>query len=401
MSAFQGVLSLFQGDALLSAGAVAATCTLAAHLGGVALCKKAPAPSAATAAAAAPPATATARRRRRLPWPWHGYRVELHFLLSGGSRHLVLQTLSLVSVSREEDAAAVAARPPCLPARLPTSRPSLPTPNASLQTLWLCAMAIVAPVLAARWRRAPASPHAELLHAASAIAAFCSLLFQLKALLVFEPGPPPALLGRAFRSGTHSLCWDVSRLPSRTARAYIAAAIGLLWVGLGGALLFATELLSEPTSLTVYYALAAACVTTGAFTTHGLAGFLHFSAGSGGGGSGADVSVHGGAGWRFWQPFRGGTAFVLAQVGRCWGGRVVGRGRAGCMRSLETASRHCRPPQARLLLSPPFTLPAGAGLGALLVCHSGPGLPFEPGGCRGGLLRALLGGRRRRRHALL
>ncbi len=84
-------------------------------------------------------------------------------------------------------------------------------------------------------------------------------------------------------------------------------------MGLGGALLLATEFLTDTISLSVYYALAAACVTVGAFTTHGLAGFLRHSDGSS---SGKDGKGGGGAsgGWRFWQPFRGGTAFVLAQV---------------------------------------------------------------------------------------
>lgn len=69
-------LQAVTGDALLSAAAVASACTLLAHLGGVALCQRGGSP-----------------RRVRLPGP----RVELHFLLSGGARHLVLQTLSWVS----------------------------------------------------------------------------------------------------------------------------------------------------------------------------------------------------------------------------------------------------------------------------------------------------------------
>lgn len=147
----------------------------------------------------------------------------------------------------------------------------------------------------------------------------CPTPMQLKALLVFEPSEPPPLLGRAFRAGSASLGWDVSRLPSRTARAYIVSAIGLLWVGLGGALLLATELLSDATSLSVYYALAAACVTIGAFTTHGLAGFLRFSQGSSTSkGDGDAGGASAASGWRFWQPFRGGTAFVLAQVRIHW-----------------------------------------------------------------------------------
>lgn len=109
----------------------------------------------------------------------------------------------------------------------------------------------------------------------------------------------------------------MSRLPSRTARSYIVAGLGLLWVGLGGALLLATEFLSDPISLAAYYALAAVCVTTGAFTTHGLAGFLrhaHRDAGAKGGAASGRAAGGGDGGWRFWQPFRGGTAFVLAQA---------------------------------------------------------------------------------------
>ncbi|KAL4452259.1 hypothetical protein ABPG75_007921 [Micractinium tetrahymenae] len=245
------------GDALLTAFVVAASAVPIAHAAGVALCWPAHTP------------------RPRHPLP-PGPAIELQFLLSGGSRHLVLQCLSLA--------------------------------------LWLCAVVAAVPVLLTRWR-AQQTAHLELLCAAVAIAAYCSLLFQVKALLVFEPGEPPQLLGRALRAGSAGLAWDVSRLPSRTARSYIVAGLGLLWVGLGGALLLATEFLSDPVSLAVYYALAAACITTGAFTTHGLAGFLrHTDGGAKGGGGRAAGGNGGGGGWRFWQPFRGGTAFVLAQA---------------------------------------------------------------------------------------
>ncbi|PRW56972.1 Diacylglycerol O-acyltransferase 1 [Chlorella sorokiniana] len=249
-------LAAVTGDALLSAAAVASACTLLAHLGGVALCQR---------------DGSGGTCRFRLPGP----RVELHFLLSGGARHLVLQAFSWA--------------------------------------LCFGAVLVAMPLLLARWRQAQ-TPHMELLSAAVAVAAYCALLFQVKGLLVFEPGEPVQLLARTFASGSSSLYWDVSRLPSRTARAYIVTGIGLLWVGLGGALLLATEFLTDTVSLSVYYALAAACVTVGAFTTHGLAGFLRHSEGSSSskGGKGGGGSANGG--WRFWQPFRGGTAFVLAQA---------------------------------------------------------------------------------------
>lgn len=70
-------LQAVTGDALLSAAAVASACTVLAHLGGVALCKR---------------DGGSGGRRLRLPGP----RVELHFLLSGGARHLVLQAFSWV-----------------------------------------------------------------------------------------------------------------------------------------------------------------------------------------------------------------------------------------------------------------------------------------------------------------
>lgn len=173
------------------------------------------------------------------------------------------------------------------------------------------------PLLLARWHHAPLQPaFLDLLSAAVALGAYCALLFQLKALLVFDPSePPPRLLGRALRAGASGLCWDVSRLPSRTARAYIATGIGMLWIGLGGALLLATEFLTDRLSLSVYYALAASCITCGAFTTHGLAGFLRHSGPRGGGGGGdAGGAAAASSPWHFWQPFQGGSAFVLAQV---------------------------------------------------------------------------------------
>lgn len=65
------------GDALLTAFAVAASAVPVAHVAGVALCWPARTP----------------RPRRPLP---PGPVIELQFLLGGGSRHLVLQCLSLV-----------------------------------------------------------------------------------------------------------------------------------------------------------------------------------------------------------------------------------------------------------------------------------------------------------------
>lgn len=70
------------------------------------------------------------------------------------------------------------------------------------------------------------------------------------------------------------------------------------------------SLLAAPPRL-VYYTMSGACFTVGAFTTHGLAGYLRYSAachkhsGSGGGGV---------ARWHFWQPFQGGATFVATQV---------------------------------------------------------------------------------------
>lgn len=81
------LLAAFTGDALLSAGAVAAAATTAAHLGGVWLCTAAPPPGASAAARA---------RRPRL----HGPGTEVEFLLGGGARHLVLQALSMVGRGR-------------------------------------------------------------------------------------------------------------------------------------------------------------------------------------------------------------------------------------------------------------------------------------------------------------
>jgi hypothetical protein len=197
--------------------------------------------------------------------------------------------------------------------------------------------------------------------------------------LVFDPvQAPPRLLVRALQSGAADLRWDVSHLPSRTARAYIMGGIGLLWVGLGGALLMATELLTDRLSLAAYYALAAACVTCGAFTTHGLAGFLSHSPPAG---ASSRTRRGGAAVWRFWQPFRGGTAFVLAQVGR---------------RAAQPAVAHLLVMAACLLPAPGAACPhvypatprapprcAGPGLGAVLVCAGGhPVAPVAScGGC--------------------
>jgi hypothetical protein len=41
---------------------------------------------------------------------------------------------------------------------------------------------VAVPVLHARWQQAPQAAHPEVLPAAMALAAYCALLFQLKAL---------------------------------------------------------------------------------------------------------------------------------------------------------------------------------------------------------------------------
>lgn len=252
-------LGAVTGDALLSAAAVASASTLVAHVGGVLLCQGGG-------------GTPTARRPLL-----HGPSVELHFLLSGGARHLVLQAFSFVSGSglgqqaagygptRPAKAAAAASgwsacatptRFDCLPCSAPPPlrarrygwAPSWWRPRCCWHAgarhrrrTWTCS------ARRARWQHVSghggwwcnmqcrrAAPLEDLLpclahlsgppcpwHCLHTPAADCALLFQVKALLVFEPGEPLQLLARAFASGSSSLCWDVSRLPSRTARAYI------------------------------------------------------------------------------------------------------------------------------------------------------------------------------------
>lgn len=57
--------------------------------------------------------------------------------------------------------------------------------------------------------------------------------------------------------------------------------------------------------------MSGACFTVGAFTTHGLAGYLRYSGQGGDAPSEADRRRE----WRFWQPFQGGAGFVATQVG--------------------------------------------------------------------------------------
>ena len=333
------------GGSLVTAWACAAILVPTAHAAGLALCS------------AEPEGSATAQRRR------HGRAsLVLHFVLAGGNRHLVLQVLSWVraqcsSGSLECHRASRTGRARRPRPRSPPPQPQTATAVVFVQALWLCSLMVAVPALRTRWLHAPPTAHTELLSAAAAISAFCSLLFQLKALLVFDPSEPAALrfAARALQAGSSSLAWDIGRLPSRTARAYIVCGIGLLWVsvwaarfecfkpfefgrlsvriclrttlcgefclqvGLGGALLLATEDMTDRGSLIAYYCLAAACITTGAFVTHGLAGFLRYagpsaSSDENSGDAYSDDGMAAATGWRFWQPFRGGTAFVLAQV---------------------------------------------------------------------------------------
>lgn len=114
--------------------------------------------------------------------------------------------------------------------------------------------------------------------------------------------------------------------------------MGLLWAMLGAALLLASEYVGEAggrasTSATwIYYLLAAGCLTTAAFTTHGLGGYLRY-----------------GRGWQVWQPFKGGATFVATQAlgwalysavlaGLLLSGAGVLRGAAYCVRSWALAA---------------------------------------------------------------
>ena len=55
--------------------------------------------------------------------------------------------------------------------------------------------------------------------------------------------------------------------------------------------------------------LAAVCATAGTFSTYGLAGHLRWSGAEPPAGSASAAG-----GWRFWQPLKGGAAFVATQA---------------------------------------------------------------------------------------
>ncbi|GAB4819039.1 hypothetical protein N2152v2_006085 [Parachlorella kessleri] len=181
---------------------------------------------------------------------------------------------------------------------------------------WFCSALIALPVLTTKWSNHVDSAQCDLLAAAAAVGAVFSWLFLLKSLLAFDPSRPVRLWSGLER-GSDEIAWDVSKLPSRFSASYVVAGMGVLWAGMGGALLLATNQLTDSTSRLGYYVMAGACFTVGSFTTHGLAGHLRFS--GAGAAKKADASGAGGDssaanGWRFWQPFQGGTGFVATQA---------------------------------------------------------------------------------------
>jgi len=162
--------------------------------------------------------------------------------------------------------------------------------------VWGLSLTIAAPVLLGA--RVPET-HVEALLGAAAIGAVFSLLFMIKGLLIFDPHPGPKADGRDSCTGDLAVPrWNMALLPSKGMASGVVACMGVCWAAMGGALLFITPHLDNHHSKATYCILSALCLLVGASTTHGLAGAVRHQESEG---------------WRFWQPFQGGPAFVATQ----------------------------------------------------------------------------------------
>eukprot|EP00884_Botryococcus_braunii_P007964 jgi/Botrbrau1/17169/Bobra.0157s0061.1 len=203
---------------------------------------------------------------------------------------------------------------------------------------WGISILVSSPVLFLLLRGPPGGArgaHSELLLGAGCIASVFAELFMIKSLVVFDPEyrPWPARLqpkysAKALSEADDSVGqsdddndveeetepapttprWQPRWLPSRPAAAAAVVGMGLLWAAVGGVLLLATEYVESSATKVVYFILSGGCLLVAATTTHGLAGKLRY-----------EVSHKNDSGlppwqWRFFQPFRGGKAFVATQA---------------------------------------------------------------------------------------
>lgn len=100
----------------------------------------------------------------------------------------------------------------------------------------------------------------------------------------------------------------------------VIVGLGLLWTALGFSLLLTARYLHGQGQV-VYAAFAVACFTIAAFSTHGIGGhFMHRRRWAAVHGSlsktspGEEVQPGGPSSWHFFQPFKGGSAFVATQA---------------------------------------------------------------------------------------
>ncbi|KAK9814027.1 hypothetical protein WJX73_009556 [Symbiochloris irregularis] len=117
-------------------------------------------------------------------------------------------------------------------------------------------------------------------------------------------------LGAKTGSEPGSPDFKASRLPPPLA-AFAVLAMGILWSIMGGAVLLATDSMQDASSKHTHFALSAVCLLVGAFTTHGLAGRMRHAPLMQ---DLAEEASHSAHSWRFWQPFKGGKAFVATQA---------------------------------------------------------------------------------------
>ncbi|GMH39261.1 hypothetical protein BSKO_07159 [Bryopsis sp. KO-2023] len=158
---------------------------------------------------------------------------------------------------------------------------------------WSVSVVFAAPVVTPVVSLAVQPSHAGVLYGAAVACSVVGLVFNIKALLVFE-------LAQG-RGGGRSL---QTRLLSPDTSLATVLLLGMVLAVMSGTMLAAMDQLPDIPSRLLYCFLSICCAMIAASSTHGLGGHLYH----------AQLDSEADDGWRFFQPFEGGQVFVASQA---------------------------------------------------------------------------------------